>query len=92
MTDCVYEIHIRGNVAEQVLVQLRAQFGHVATALEPACTLITGTVPDQAALVGLLDDLHDLGLEVRELRRMAAMESPPDAQQADTAIGNQSAL
>src|SRR5262245_27591424 len=56
VTACVYEIHIRGHVAEQVLVDLRAQFGHVATALEPACTLIAGTVPDQAALVGLLDD------------------------------------
>jgi hypothetical protein len=75
-------------VAEQVLVDLRTQFGHVATALEPASTLITGTVPDQAALVGLLDDMHDLGLEVRELRRMADMESPAAAQPPRSVIGN----
>jgi hypothetical protein len=88
VTAYVYEIHIRGQVAEQVLVDLRTQFGHVATALEPASTLITGTVPDQAALVGLLDDMHDLGLEVRELRRMADMESPAAAQPPRTVIGN----
>jgi hypothetical protein len=31
--------------------------------------VLTGTVPDQAALLGILARLRSLGLEVREVRR-----------------------
>ena len=37
----------------------------------PAETVLTGVVPDQAALLGLLGWLQSLGLEVTEVRRVA---------------------
>ena len=35
-------------------------------------TVLTGTVPDQAALQGLLIRLEELGLELLEVRRLPA--------------------
>ncbi len=67
----VYEVHVLGLVTDEAMRQLCSDFDGVTASTEPATTILTGSVPDQAALVGLLERLHALGIEVRELRRAA---------------------
>ena len=65
-TSACYEIRIRGRLGETLLGAfpgLRAR----------ACgkeTVLTGTLPDQAALYGVLGHMEALGLELLELRRI----------------------
>jgi hypothetical protein len=64
-TSVRYEIHIRGLLSETLLgafpgLQVRAQGGE---------TMLTGALPDQAALYGMLAQLEALGLELLEVRR-----------------------
>ena len=61
-----YEIHVRGQVPLDVLVELE----HLTVVDEPAVTVLTGVLPDQSALFGVLARLQDLGLELIELRRL----------------------
>ncbi len=77
MGSWVYEVHVVGEVPDECLMRLSDERGSVVTTIEPAATVITGTVPDQAAIVGLLDQLHALGLEVRELRRIFEGDDKP---------------
>jgi len=80
MTTWVYEVHVVGRLSDGVLTQIHDQVGEVSTTTEPVCTLIRGSVPDQSALVGLLDQLHALGLKVLELRRLVDPETEPDGE------------
>ena len=81
MSALAYEVHVAGELSETDVAELRAEVGELYVTTEPVRTLITGHVSDQAALVGLLDQLHALGLKVWELRRIpepeAALEKPP---------------
>jgi hypothetical protein len=61
-----YEIHVRGQVSPDVLEELE----HLTVVDEPAVTVLTGVLPDQSALFGVLARLQDLGLELIELRRL----------------------
>jgi hypothetical protein len=61
-----YEIHVRGQVPLDVLDELE----HLTVVDEPAVTVLTGVLPDQSALFGVLARLQDLGLELIELRRL----------------------
>ena len=61
-----YEIHVRGEVPSDVLEELE----HLTVVDEPAVTVLTGVLPDQSALFGVLARLQDLGLELIELRRL----------------------
>ena len=61
-----YEIHVRGQVPSDVLEELE----HLTVVAEPAVTVLTGVLPDQSALFGVLARLQDLGLELIELRRL----------------------
>ena len=61
-----YEIHVRGQVPSDVLEELE----HLTVVDEPAVTVLTGVLPDQSALFGVLAQLQDLGLELVELRRL----------------------
>jgi hypothetical protein len=70
MTRWAYEIRIAGSLDEDLQAVLRTELARVSITDEPASTLLSGVVADQAALVGVLDRLQDLGLRVREMRRI----------------------
>jgi hypothetical protein len=61
-----YEIRVRGRLGKRALSSLD---DFVAEA-EPAETVLRGTVEDQSALHGLLDQIQGLGLELVEVRRL----------------------
>ena len=60
-----YEFRVRGQLGETILAAfpaLEADYRH-------GDTLLTGDLPDQAALHGVLAEIEALGLELLELRR-----------------------
>jgi hypothetical protein len=60
-----YQLRVRGRLSETLLgafPELRAQ-------VRGSETLLTGRLPDQAALFGVLDRVEALGLELLELLR-----------------------
>lgn len=61
-----FEVHVRGELPPAVLEDLE----YLTARVVPAETVLTGVVPDQAALMGLLGWLQSLGLEVVEIRRL----------------------
>ena len=61
-----FEVHVRGELPEEALADLE----YLTARVVPAETVLTGVVPDQAALLGLLGWLQSLGLEVVEVRRV----------------------
>ena len=62
----VFEIHVRGELPPEVLEEL----ADLTVYHEPAVTVLTGELPDQSALFGVLARLQDLGLELIEVRRV----------------------
>ena len=70
-----FEVHVRGELSDEDLEDLE----YLTARRVPAETVLTGVVPDQAALLGLLGWLQSLGLEVVEVRRV------PDLPAADLA-------
>ena len=68
-----FEIRVAGEVPAQVLADL--QNGYIVR--RGVETVLRGPVEDQAALVGLINWLQMLGVELREVRQIAA--SGPDA-------------
>jgi hypothetical protein len=62
----VYEIQFRGQLDER-----RARWfeGMTMTHLPNGDTLLTGPLPDQPALHGILGRIRDLGLELLSVRR-----------------------
>jgi hypothetical protein len=66
VTSISYEIRIRGKLGEPVL----ESFGDLDASVKPAETVLRGTIPDQAALHGLLDRIQSLGLELIEVKQV----------------------
>jgi len=62
-----YEIHVRGHLGETV----RSAFPALRAQTRGEDTVLTGALPDQAALYGVLAEMEALGLELLEVRRMA---------------------
>jgi hypothetical protein len=62
-----YEIRIRGRLSEA----MQTAFEEFEVSTEPVETVLHGQVLDQAALLGLLDRIAALGLELVEVRRVA---------------------
>jgi len=60
-----YEIHIRGLLGETLL----GAFPRLRARVDGTETVLTGALPDQAALHGVLAEIEALGLELLELRR-----------------------
>ena len=65
-----FEVHVRGELSAQALEDLE----YLSARVVPAQTVLTGVVPDQAALLGLLGWLQSLGLEVLEVRHVPGGE------------------
>ena len=61
-----YEIRVRGHLGAKML---RA-FPALAARTQGRDTLLTGCLPDQAAVYGVMARLEALGLELLELRRL----------------------
>lgn len=70
-----FEIRVAGEVPAQVLDDLTdAQF--VRRGVE---TVLQGPVQDQAALIGIINWLQMLGVELREVRQVASPGQDPGA-------------
>lgn len=70
MTSHNYQIELLGVLHDDTLTALRSELDGAFAFTEPASTVITGTAADQAALFGVFDRLHALGLQVREFRAL----------------------
>ncbi len=60
-----YEIRVRGHIPPDELVE----FENVSAVVNSSETVLRGLVIDQAALQGILQRLHRLGLDLIEVRR-----------------------
>ena len=60
-----YEIRVRGRLGEMLL----GAFPDLQAQANEAETVLTGALPDQPALHGVLAQIEALGLELLELRR-----------------------
>ncbi|MEU7304883.1 hypothetical protein AB0950_32450 [Streptomyces sp. NPDC007189] len=64
-TSACYEIRVHGHLSQTFL----GAFPGLRAEIQGADTLLTGTLPDRAALHGALAQIEALGLELIELRR-----------------------
>ena len=70
-----YEIWVRGHLGET----MRSAFPALRARPRGSDTVLTGALPDQAALYGVLAEIEALGLELLEVRRpLARDEVEPD--------------
>ena len=65
MAKLVYEVRVIGEVGPAA----RAAFADVAVEVEPPASVLSGEL-DQAALVGLIERIEALGLELVDIRRV----------------------
>jgi hypothetical protein len=70
-----YEFRVRGHLGETVL----STFPELQARARGPDTVLTGTLPDQAALHGVLAEFAWLGLELLELRRLPKLSESGDA-------------
>jgi hypothetical protein len=61
-----FEIWVSGRLGET----LRLAFPGMQAQPRGGNTVLTGELPDQAALYGVLAEIEDLGLELLEVRRL----------------------
>jgi hypothetical protein len=61
-----FEIHVRGVLPPEVT----DDFEYLEAVVVPAETVLTGVLPDQSALYGVLVRLQALGLELVEVRQL----------------------
>jgi len=71
----MYEIQVVGQIDNDLVTEMSVEFGDVVSTTSYALTLVSGEVPDQSALVGLLDHLHALGVTVVGLQRVPVAEA-----------------
>jgi hypothetical protein len=61
-----YAIRVRGHLGEM----MRLAFPALQAQPQGEDTVLTGPLPDQAALFGVLAEIEELGLELLEVRRL----------------------
>ena len=66
MTDATYQLRVSGAIPPELLLEL----GDLSVTVEPAETVLSGSLPDQSALFGLISRIHGLGLRLIEVRRL----------------------
>ena len=67
-----YEIRVRGPIGPTMM----QAFPTLALSRSGQDTLLTGSLPDQSALYGVIHQLEALGLELLEIRRLATSVRP----------------
>jgi hypothetical protein len=67
-----FEIRVAGSLPPDVLEEL----GGVRVVTQSVETVLHGPVPDQAALVGIINRLQGLGIELRGVRQLATAHAP----------------
>jgi len=76
MTAIEFEIRVSGALTQSVLEEL----GGVRVVAQSLETVLQGPVRDQAALIGIINRLQGLGVELRGVRQLgtaAASPGPP---------------
>jgi hypothetical protein len=72
---------------EEVCIRLRSQInrdwsdwftGFTVDNSQPGETVLSGTIPDQAALYGLMDKLSDLGIQIISVFSKKIPANPPE--------------
>ena len=66
-----YEFRIRGRLGERLL----SSFGGFDAEVIPPETILRGSIEDQAALHGVLQQIEALGLELVEVRQVGTPEN-----------------
>jgi hypothetical protein len=66
-----YELRIKGRLGEALL----GTFAGFDAEVEPVETVLRGDIEDQAALHGVLDRIHEAGLEIVEVRKLEPRRS-----------------
>ena len=61
-----YELRIKGRLGEALL----GTFAGFDAEVEPVETVLRGDIEDQAALHGVLERIHEAGLEIVEVRKL----------------------
>jgi hypothetical protein len=67
-----YEIQVRGPIGPTVM----QAFPCLTATRNGQDTLLTGSLPDQSALYGVIHQLEALGLQLLEIRRLPAADPP----------------
>lgn len=67
-----YEFRVRGRLGEKLL----SSFEGFDAEVEPAETILQGSIADQAALHGVLEQIEALGLELVEVRQVDERRDP----------------
>ena len=80
MTVMEFEIRVSGVLPRGVLDEL----GDVRVVTQSLETVLQGPVPDQAALVGIINRLQGLGIELRGLRQLGTDRVAPDETRTDS--------
>jgi hypothetical protein len=68
-----YEIKVSGRLGEG----LAGSFENFDAEVEPAVTILRGTIRDQSDLHALLEQIQDLGLELVAVQRVEQAQDPP---------------
>jgi hypothetical protein len=71
-----YEIRVRGAIGPTMM----QAFPTLAASRSGQDTLLTGSLPDQSALYGVIHQLEALGLQLFEIRRLPTSGPEPAAQ------------
>jgi hypothetical protein len=71
-----YEIRVAGAVPADVLEELDG----VRVITESVETVLRGPVPDQAALIGIINRLQGWGIELHGVRQLGTVDAPPPQQ------------
>jgi hypothetical protein len=67
-SSALYEIRVRGHLGQT----MRTAFPELRARVEGGDTVLSGSLPDQAAVYGVLAAIESLGLELVAVRRVAA--------------------